>query len=107
MKYFFGKMTMYKDLILQARDMIMYFLEIYFPDKEEKLVIPFISPSLFYDITEFKNCSAPGHAPIRKDNAVLNQQCTQRWREYAAVFFLTFSPTLICDAVPRKPLAHA
>lgn len=39
MKYFFGKMTMYKDYNRQARNLILYFLEKYFGDKE-KLVFP-------------------------------------------------------------------
>ncbi len=39
MKFFFGKMTMYKDYNRQARNLILYFLEKYFGDKE-KLVFP-------------------------------------------------------------------
>lgn len=39
MKYFFGKMTMYPSYHRQGRDMILYFLNKHFPDKE-KLIIP-------------------------------------------------------------------
>ena len=39
MKYFFGKVTMYNTYDTQARDMILYFLNKYFPDKN-KLVTP-------------------------------------------------------------------
>ncbi len=39
MKYFFGKVTMYDTYNTQARDMILYFLNKYFPDPE-KLVWP-------------------------------------------------------------------
>lgn len=39
MKFFFGKMTMYKDYNRQARNLILYFLEKYFPDPD-KLVFP-------------------------------------------------------------------
>lgn len=39
MKYFFGKMTMYKDYNRQARNLILYFLEKYFADKDN-LVFP-------------------------------------------------------------------
>ncbi|MCF7835219.1 GNAT family N-acetyltransferase [Candidatus Gracilibacteria bacterium] len=39
MKYFFGKMTMYKDYNRQARNLILYFLSKHFPDKD-KLVFP-------------------------------------------------------------------
>lgn len=38
-KYFYGKVTMYPDYNAEARDMILYFMEYYFPDKE-KLVLP-------------------------------------------------------------------
>ena len=39
-KYFFGKVTMYTTYNREARDLILYFFEKYFPDKE-KLVRPF------------------------------------------------------------------
>ena len=38
-KYYFGKMTMYPSYIRKGRDMILYFLNKYFDDKE-KLIIP-------------------------------------------------------------------
>jgi len=38
-RYFFGKMTMYPSYIREGRDMILYFLQKHFGDKE-KLVIP-------------------------------------------------------------------
>ncbi|MFZ2151465.1 MAG: GNAT family N-acyltransferase [Candidatus Absconditicoccaceae bacterium] len=38
-KFFFGKMTMYKTYNRQARNLILYFLEKYFPDPD-KLVFP-------------------------------------------------------------------
>lgn len=39
-KYFFGKVTMYANYNLEARNMILYFLRHYFPDNE-KLLAPF------------------------------------------------------------------
>lgn len=39
MKYFFGKVTMYKHFDLNARNYILTFINIYFPDNE-KLVVP-------------------------------------------------------------------
>ena len=38
-KYFFGKMTMYKNYNRQARNLILYFLDKYFPDPD-RLVFP-------------------------------------------------------------------
>ena len=39
MKYFYGKFTMYLDFNQYARDLILYFLNMYFPDNE-KLIFP-------------------------------------------------------------------
>lgn len=39
MKYFFGKVTMYTSYNVHARDLLLYFLRKYFPDKD-KLVYP-------------------------------------------------------------------
>jgi hypothetical protein len=39
MKYFFGKITMYTEFNSQARDLILDFMDYFFPDKEE-LAIP-------------------------------------------------------------------
>jgi hypothetical protein len=39
-KYFFGKVTMYTTYNKEARDLILYFLKKYFPDREH-LVLPF------------------------------------------------------------------
>jgi hypothetical protein len=39
-KYFFGKVTMYTTYNREARDLILYFLKKYFPDRES-LVLPF------------------------------------------------------------------
>ncbi|MGW8121086.1 GNAT family N-acetyltransferase [Roseivirga echinicomitans] len=39
MKYFFGKVTMYPNYNIEARDAVLYFMERFFPDKD-KLVTP-------------------------------------------------------------------
>ena len=53
-KYLFGKVTMYPHYNAQARDLLVYFMEIYFPDKKN-LVRPYSEISLGYktDITPF------------------------------------------------------
>jgi hypothetical protein len=53
-KYLFGKVTMYPHFNQQARDLLMYFMEIYFPDNK-KLVRPYENLALGYktDITSF------------------------------------------------------
>jgi hypothetical protein len=54
MKYFFGKMTMYLNFNVKARDMIMYFLERFFPNKEN-LVEPYFPRKIETDIKELDN----------------------------------------------------
>ena len=52
MKYFFGKVTMYLDFNAEARDMILFFMNYYFPDKE-KLVVPIHPLSIKNDMSAF------------------------------------------------------
>jgi hypothetical protein len=52
-KYFFGKVTMYPQFNIKARDMILFFLSKYFPDKDN-LVIPIIPLNILTDIQELK-----------------------------------------------------
>jgi hypothetical protein len=51
-KYFFGKVTMYLKFNRVARDMILFFMNYYFPDKE-KLVVPHKPLKIENDMTEF------------------------------------------------------
>jgi len=53
-KYLFGKVTMYPHFNAQARDLLIYFMEVYFPD-QKKLVKPYDKIALGYktDITPF------------------------------------------------------
>jgi len=50
--YFYGKVTMYTDFNLHARDMILSFMNYYFPDKEN-LVVPIIPLTIKTDVSEF------------------------------------------------------
>ncbi len=53
MKYFFGKVTMYPNYNQRARNLILYFLEKHFPDKEN-LVVPKKPLDTKMDIEEMK-----------------------------------------------------
>ncbi len=53
-KYFYGKVTMYTHFNVHARDMILAFMQYYFPDKE-KLVYPKTPVPLKTDVTAFLN----------------------------------------------------
>lgn len=51
-KHFFGKVTMYTDFNVTARDYILSFMHYYFPDKEN-LVKPIHSVSIKTDVSDF------------------------------------------------------
>jgi hypothetical protein len=53
MKYFFGKVTMYTDFNQRARDMILFFMNYYFPDKD-KLVRPHQPLKYHTDISDLE-----------------------------------------------------
>ena len=50
--YFYGKVTMYTDFNVHARDMILAFMNYYFPDAE-KLVVPIKPLSIKSDVSAF------------------------------------------------------
>lgn len=60
MKYFYGKVTMYANYNREARNLILYFLELHFPDLE-KLVVPIdplpidINPRQIYELFPTNN----------------------------------------------------
>jgi len=69
-KHFYGKVTMYTDFNVQARDYILSFMQHYFPDKD-KLVTPIHSVTIKTDVSlflnELKNLSyKDGHALLNK-----------------------------------------
>lgn len=51
-KHFYGKVTMYTDFNVEARDMILSFMHHFFPDKE-KLVTPIIPLQIKTDVSGF------------------------------------------------------
>ncbi len=52
-RYFFGKITMYSRFNIRARDMILFFLQKYFPDPDD-LVRPFEPLTLITDTSELE-----------------------------------------------------
>lgn len=69
-KHFYGKVTMYTDFNVQARDMILAFLTYYFPDKD-KLVYPIVPLGLKTDVSAFLD-SIKG-LPFKEGHKILNQ----------------------------------
>jgi hypothetical protein len=51
-RHFYGKVTMYTDFNLHARDLILAFMQYFFPDKE-KLVTPIEPLSIQTDVSDF------------------------------------------------------
>lgn len=71
LKYYFGKVTMYNTYNSEARNMILYFLGLHFPDPE-KLITP-ISP--LQTDTDIEKMKALFHYDNFKDNyKILNQE---------------------------------
>lgn len=94
MKYFFGKMTMYKNFNRHARDMILYFLELYFPDKE-KLVVPFHPLSYETNSSEFKSLFKKD-MPYKEAHAILNQSVRKLGENIPPLFnsYMNISPSM-------------
>ncbi|HCC51923.1 MAG TPA: hemolysin [Porphyromonadaceae bacterium] len=71
LKYFYGKVTMYNTYDTKARDMLLYFLNLHFPDKDG-LVTP-IHP-LETNADEEELAKLFHHNNFREDYKVLNQE---------------------------------
>lgn len=69
-RYFFGKITMYPHFDADSRDMIHYFMEVYFPDKD-KLIVP-IQP-LAYKTDMSDKTGAFDGLDYKEGHKVLNQ----------------------------------
>ena len=77
-KHFFGKVTMYTDFNVVARDYILSFMHYYFPDKEH-LVKPIYEVQINTDVTDFlKQLHGlpykEGHAVLNKNVRTLQEQ---------------------------------
>ena len=71
MQYFFGKVTMYLSYNQKARDLILYFMNKYFPDPEN-LVVPF--QPLYLNTPEEELKSILCGAEYKEDHKILNVQ---------------------------------
>ncbi len=92
-KHFYGKVTMYTDFNVQARDYILAFMNYYFPDTE-KLVTPIYSVNLKTDtsnfIFELKNLDyKAGHALLNKNVRALGENIPPMFNAY-----MNLSPTM-------------
>jgi len=93
MNYFFGKITMYTDFQIEARDTILAFMETIFPDTEE-LARP-LNPILRkFDCTEFIH-EIKGF-PYKEAHQILNQRVRSIGENIPPLFnsYMNLSPTM-------------
>lgn len=74
-KYFFGKVTMYLHFNQEARDMILTFMQHYFPDNDH-LVVPYHPLKVNHDMTAFKK-ELEGLS-YKEGHKILNQHVRER-----------------------------
>lgn len=74
-KYFFGKVTMYMHFNKEARDMILTFMQYYFPDNDE-LVRPHHPLGITHDMSAFKK-ELEG-LPYKEGHRILNHNVRAR-----------------------------
>jgi hypothetical protein len=93
-KYFFGKITMYKNYNRQARDILLYFLNFYFPDYEH-LVEPIHPLTYETDISEYKKLFRKG-MPYKEAHAILNQTIRKLGENIPPLFnsYMNLSPSM-------------
>ncbi|MCE3229652.1 MAG: Hemolysin [Bacteroidetes bacterium] len=92
-KHFYGKVTMYTDFNVQARDYILSFLQHYFPD-EDKMVTPIHPVSIQTDVSDFlaELKTLPykeGHALMNKNVRALGENIPPLMNAY-----MNLSPTM-------------
>jgi len=92
LKYFFGKVTMYTHFNIKARDMILYFLKIYFND-EKKLFRPYYPVELQTNEEELKALFVGGS--FREDYKILSANVRELGENIPPLFnsYMNLSPT--------------
>ena len=92
-KYFFGKMTMYPSYIRRGRDLILYFLNKHFSDKEN-LVIP-VKP-LLLDTSEDELKSILNEDEFRRDYRILKREISEMGLNIPPLVnaYMNLSPTM-------------
>lgn len=92
-KHFYGKVTMYTDFNVTARDYILAFMNFYFPDKD-KLVYPIHAVQTKTDVSDFLKQLAgrdykEGHAILHKHVKALGENIPPLMNAY-----MNLSPTM-------------
>jgi len=101
-KYFFGKITMYPHYNIEARDMILYFMQKYFADKED-LVTPIHALRLMSDLNKQEALFDGGS--YDKDYKILVQQVRHRGENIPPLVnaYMNLSSTMLCFGTALNP----
>lgn len=95
-KYLFGKVTMYPHYNAEARDLLMYFMETYFPDKEQ-LMSPLESLHLGYKTDISKYIGIFDNLDYKEGYKVLNTHVRQLGENIPPLIntYMNLSPTMM------------
>lgn len=93
MKHFFGKVTMYTHYNTLARDMILFFMNYYFPDKEN-LVTPIFPLKIEHDMAAFEK-ELQGQ-PYKEGHHILNHKVRELGENIPPLVnsYMNLSPTM-------------
>lgn len=93
MKYFLGKVTMYGDYNKEARDIVLYFLNKYFPDKD-RLVEPKIPIDLHIDTAKMEALFNGGN--YQEDYKILSKMVRERNENIPPMInsYMSLSPSM-------------
>lgn len=102
MKYYFGKVTMYTDFNVEARDMILTFMNYYFPDPD-KMVSPIYPLPITSDMTAFLK-SIEG-LPYKEGHKILNKNVRDRGELIPPLInsYMNISPSMRSFGTANNP----
>ncbi|UXX81353.1 GNAT family N-acetyltransferase [Reichenbachiella carrageenanivorans] len=102
MKHFFGKVTMYPNYNLEARDAVLYFMDLFFADKE-KLVTPKAPLPYVSDITALKTLLKDKN--FKEGMNALNSFCKERGERVPPLIknYMSLSPTMKAFGAAKNP----
>ncbi len=101
-KYFYGKVTMYTDYNVEARDCILSFMHHYFPDKK-KLVTPIHGLTNKTDVSDFLRLLAGKN--YKEGHVILNQKVRSLGENIPPLVnaYMNLSDTMLCFGTAINP----
>ncbi len=101
-KYFFGKVTMYTQYDVEARDLILYFMDKYFGDREN-LLVP-IEPLILKTDRKILDSVLCG-TTYQEDYKLLSQNVRARGENIPPLInaYMSLSPTMKCFGTALNP----